>query len=503
MVNKVPTDEFELSQNPIKNIVDAGHTSQAIAAEGGNVEIADTLLSHSSTVNAVFIEGQTTPFHLAVKHEHAEIVENLIFNGANVNACNNAKMTALHLACQNGHTSIVEILLDNHAIVDVMKQSLETPFYLAAKNGHADIADLLLCRGVCDFVLTYDIQTPLHVAVEEGHTKVVEVILKHSRRISGKLTKDGHKLQENAKNLVETRDIKPIQLLRSGGRCLSAGVVWAEKSEPLEIWRNFNGQTALELAVFSTQPKMVKLLLNVDQFAYSEGHLTESFRCLITSIYMSRNSTETAKDPDDGEQYEINCEDLKEIAEALITSSKFNVNRQNEDGETPLHEVMTFVYSVSIWPPRKIPLNYLIQLLLEKGADFNIKDPSGRTPLISASWLGCCHAIQLLFDWEHKSGMKLDIDARDQHGATALIAAAERHHVSAVRLLLNHKASVNLYDYYGFTALHAAIYEPHSNWLDLHFFCKWLLNRNFDGDDYLEIISRDKRRRSRGSTYSN
>ena len=134
----------------------------------------------------------------------------------------------------------------------------------------------------------------------------------------------------------------------------------------------------------------------------------------------------------------------------------------------------------------------MIQLLLEKGADFNMKNSYGETPLIIASEKGYCHAIQILFDWEQKSGMKLDLDARDRYGATALIKAAERNHVSVVRLLLNHKASVNLYDYYGFTALHAAIYEPNRNWFDLHFFCKGLRKRKFDGVDYLEISSKDK-----------
>ena len=257
-------------------------------------------------------------------------------------------MTPLHLACQNGHTSIVEILLDNHAIVDVTKQSEETPFYLAAKNGHADISDLLLRRGVCDFVLTNDIQTPLHVAVKEGHTKVVEVILKHSCRISSKLTKDGQKLQENAKNLIETRDIKPIQLLKSDGRRVSAGVVWAEKSEPLEIWEDSDGHTALELAVRSIQPKMVKLLLNVDQCAYSEEHLRRCFHCLIYPMSCCdridrRNNKETAKLRSDDEQYEMYCENIKEIAQALINSSKFNVNHQNTYEQTPLHELMIFV----------------------------------------------------------------------------------------------------------------------------------------------------------------
>jgi len=58
-----------------------------------------------------------------------------------------------------------------------------------------------------------------------------------------------------------------------------------------------------------------------------------------------------------------------------------------------------------------------------------------------------------------------------------------------MRLLLNHKVSVNLHDYYGFTALHAAVYEPNSNFFDLHFFCKGLLKRKLVNlDDCLEII---------------
>ena len=94
---------------------------------------------------------------------------------------------------------------------------------------------------------------------------------------------------------------------------------------------------------------------------------------------------------------------------------------------------------------------------------------------------------------KQKSGMKLDLDARDRHGATALIKAAEGNHVSAVRLLLNHRASANMHDYYGFTALHAAIYQPNYNWFDLYFFCKGLRKGKFTNEEYPQIGHRDKR----------
>src|SRR6218665_3819910 len=89
---------------------------------------------------------------------------------------------------------------------------------------------------------------------------------------------------------------------------------------------------------------------------------------------------------------------------------------------------------------------------IEKGADFNMSNASDLTPLITASEKGF-HVTHALFDWEQKSGMKLDVDARDQYGATALIKAAEGNHVAVMQLLLNHGVSVNLHDYHGFTAI--------------------------------------------------
>ena len=229
-------------------------------------------------------------------------------------------MTPLHLACQNGHTSIVEILLDNHATVDVTKQSEETPFYLAAKNGHADVSDLLMRRGVCDFVENlFEYETPLHVAIEEGHTEVVEVILKHSSRISEKLTKDGKKLQENTK-----RGVMPVELLKSDGRRVSAEIVWTERNTPLEIKRDSFGDTPLVRAAFSNDPKMVQLLLSVDQCMYSETDIADSFRSIIKRI---QPMYFTHKALSDAIKYRMN---LRKLVQFLINSSKFNVNHQDD-----------------------------------------------------------------------------------------------------------------------------------------------------------------------------
>ena len=400
----------------------------------------------------------------------------------------------------------VESMLDIHGTVDADGQW----FYLAAKNnGHADILDALLHRGICDFVTFSDDETPLHVAVTKRQTKVVEVILKHSCRASCKSTKDEQEPQNNCLKLDETRCNTETELMKSDGRRVSAAIIWAKISTPLEIMQeSAYGHTALDLAVRSIQPRMVKMLLNKDGCAFSEMQLRNSCFSMMKSIKQpnSRHEflsnmkhknifdiTEVLCNIEIDIQHQMKCKHIIEIAHVIINSCKFNVNHQDDKLNTLLHDVIEecgncfydYLSKKSRWRRLQIQTtDHVVQLLLQKGADFNMKNASGETPLITASENGCSHIIQALFDWEQKSGMKLDVDARDQYGATALIKAAETHHVSAMRLLLNHKVSVNLNDYYGFTALHAAVYEPNINLFDLHFFCKELRKRKLDCPDH-------------------
>ena len=51
-----------------------------------------------------------TPLHLAAFDGHAQVVDELLYRGAEVETRNLAGRTALHLACMNGHAHVIFIL---------------------------------------------------------------------------------------------------------------------------------------------------------------------------------------------------------------------------------------------------------------------------------------------------------------------------------------------------------------------------------------------------------
>ena len=111
--------------------------------------------------------------------------------------------------------------------------------------------------------------------------------------------------------------------------------------------------------------------------------------------------------------------------------------RQNEDGEAPLHLALKNGH---------VPC---VALLLERNCDPNVRTSSGATPLIVAGH--DIAAMQLLLDASGSS-----VDSTDQNGCTALIHAARGGHYDATRLLLERGASPSAADKRGATALHHA-----------------------------------------------
>jgi hypothetical protein len=96
-----------------------------------------------------------------------------------------------------------------------------------------------------------------------------------------------------------------------------------------------------------------------------------------------------------------------------------------------------------------------IKKLLEEGADPNIRDGDGNTPLHFAASKGCAEVARLLL--EHGA----DPNAQDKNGETPLHVAAFNGHVDVVRLLLEHRADPTVKNKDGDTPLDIARARGH------------------------------------------
>jgi len=92
----------------------------------------------------------------------------------------------------------------------------------------------------------------------------------------------------------------------------------------------------------------------------------------------------------------------------------------------------------------------IVEWLLHRGADPNIGDPIGRTPLHFAAAFGRLEIAEILLQY------KAVVNTRDDAGRIPLHLASKLEHVDLARLLLEHGADVNSQDVERFTPLHLA-----------------------------------------------
>jgi ankyrin repeat protein len=128
--------------------------------------------------------------------------------------------------------------------------------------------------------------------------------------------------------------------------------------------------------------------------------------------------------------------DVQEVARLLAAGADPNV--KDLDGHTPLHIAAEQCRAD------------LAELLLKHGADPNAKNVRGKTPLHRAVWERCGAVVELLL--RHGA----DPNARDADGETPLHKAVSVSDVALVELLLRHGADPNARDKEGWTPLHQA-----------------------------------------------
>lgn len=123
------------------------YTAIFAAAEGGDlVTVVNLVKKDPRLVNAKGIAGRT-PLHLAVLHDHKDVVTFLLDNSADVNARTDRDVTPLHEAAQAGSIGMLKLLLRRHADIKAKDDKGRTPLDYAEEWDEPEAAQFIRTQG--------------------------------------------------------------------------------------------------------------------------------------------------------------------------------------------------------------------------------------------------------------------------------------------------------------------------------------------------------------------
>ena len=308
-------------------------------------------------------------------------------------------------AIRKGDVEQVALMLDKGISIYAGQPGVGwPPLVRAAEYGQLAVVELLLARGADPAKGTSGNRLPLQFAAEEGHEAVVKVLLK----------------QPN--NTLNQRD--------------------------------FCSKTALFKAANGGHASIVELLLQQEEIE-PDAASTDDFTPLSATMF--DNHREAMKlllarpDVDPNHRYLYDQTPLwaasaagGEILEMYLKRPDIKVDLQGRFQETPLYHAVRWA------GPRSI------QMLLDAGADPNIGDYEGRTPLSCAANEGKEDNVQLLLK---QPGV--DVEKVDTLGKSPLSLASKNGHMKCIRLLLSSGANIESCDNDKRTALSLAAAEGH------------------------------------------
>ncbi len=422
------------------------------AAAQGHLLVAQFLVEHGADPEVKNPSDQWTPIHFAAFNGHKAIVELLLNHKVPVNAKEHFGKTPLHLAAEKGFRSVVEVLLSRGADVNATDGNGATPLHFAVGNGFRAVAELLLAKGADPNITAGNVYvaqhntsgTALHVAVDRGDQALVELLVAHKA----------------APNIPNSSGLTPLDIAASAGKTqlaeflISHGAEVNAKNET----SSQQGWTALHYAVVRNQTEMIDLLLRhqadpnarmeIGSFggpvpmnmpeaygytplliACTEGysnavaalleakadpnlragkaggdlpifstmdHVSPPTRAGIVSLLLQHGANLDARNTG-GNTPVLEAAAKKDMDSLkLLLAAKADPNAKSlQTGQTALHYLAMWAYStqgsINLLPA-------MAKDLIAAGADVNVQDHNGRTPLnIINDWLSRPGMLQVNF----------------------------------------------------------------------------------------------------------
>jgi ankyrin repeat protein/beta-lactamase regulating signal transducer with metallopeptidase domain len=315
-----------------------------------------------------------TPLHAAAAARRKEVAEYLISAGASVNAASAADGlgTPLHYAAHSSSTYVADLLIFKGARVDAENSKGETPLHLAAKMGHTEMCRRLISSKANVNPRAQDGSTPLHYATASGQKDAATLLLKKGADI------DASASGRTPLNLAaRERHKEVVKLLVDKGADVSAS------STDLLYYAAWCGYKELAEACIKKGADVnskawrypVALFVFYDYGPDSWGDVLE--------LLLAHGADPDAKENSDWSllHYAV-YEDINLVR--MLLDRGANPNVIDAGGKSPLH-----------WAAREGRLPQ-VELLIAQGADPHVKDYEGRTPLSLAKEKGHNEIVELL-----------------------------------------------------------------------------------------------------------
>jgi ankyrin repeat protein len=193
-----------------------GRTALHWAACQSDANLVERILYCGADPDIQDRDGKT-PLHLAAGLGNAEVVASLVAAGANLELRDCIGYTPLHIACLRENTYIIRILLDFGSDIEATNELKETPLLAACLGGKPEAIEILCDKGAnIEHYGVYG-NTPLSCGIKSNSCPVVEIMIIRQARV--KVTAYGGKTllhlaaqaaDEKMLDLLASSNIEPI-----------------------------------------------------------------------------------------------------------------------------------------------------------------------------------------------------------------------------------------------------------------------------------------------------
>jgi ankyrin repeat protein len=252
-----------------------------------------------------------------------DIAQQLLKQGANVNASDSSGFTALHRASSKNQVKTVKLLLANGAVINAKNDKGETPVFLAAETGGLETVEYLVAKGADTSILSSNKTSPLAVAISNQRNKVAMLLAEQDLDAVSLHTAAMLSIQKSLQNvslkliprdkLINEVDNNKHSLLwfsADKGMEKSVAAILLNKSVDLNQ-KDSKGFSPLSRAVLKGHTKIARLLIAIG--ADINTKTSEKNTLLMQSVISGE----------------------KDMTQYLI-DKKLDINAKNNSGETAL-----------------------------------------------------------------------------------------------------------------------------------------------------------------------